>query len=107
MHVSGSGLSLTAKDIHDANTQQATQCKAHSQTQLPLLFADIVRTSSIHRKLMIGALARQAKKEMKAISSSALFRNKKALANFSWTTVWDVSSERSSCPDNSPQQPGD
>ena len=38
---------------------------------------------------MIGALARQARKEMKAISSNALFRNKKALANFSWTTVWD------------------
>ena len=55
----------------------------------PLLFADIVRTSSLHRNLMIGALARQARKEMKAISFSALFRNKKALANFSWTTVWD------------------
>lgn len=38
---------------------------------------------------MIGPLARQASKDMKAVSSSALFRDTKALADFSWTTVWD------------------
>lgn len=37
---------------------------------------------------MIRALAREVKKEMKAISSSTLFCNKMALANFSWSNVW-------------------
>lgn len=62
--------------------------KRIARRSYPLLFSDFARTSGVHRKLMIKAVAREVKKEMKSISSSALFCNKMALSTFSWTNVW-------------------
>lgn len=59
----------------------------------PLLFSGMAKTSSLHRKLMIKAIAREVRKEMRLISSNChntvFCDKKKELKNFSWSRMWD------------------
>lgn len=77
--------------MHTPNRRRSV--KRIARHSYPLLYSDMAKTSSLHRKLMIKAVAREVKKEMKVVSSNdhrTIFCDKKIeLTNFSWSKVWD------------------